>query len=100
MFICFSEYRIDPKFKENYLTLAAQLLKDESKVQLYEGSDQPCLYVEVRQAANLEEAEAIKEERCSERSPWHPVSSWIVGGPSKLHVWTFQPALGLGSNGR
>lgn len=91
MFICFAEYRIDPQFRDQYLALTARLQKESSNVSLYEGSDQFSLFVEVWNAKSAEEAEQLKEERCSERSPWHPITAWIAGGPSKLHVWTFYP---------
>ncbi|QAY68195.1 hypothetical protein [Paenibacillus protaetiae] len=93
MHICFAEYKISPEYREPYLAYTGNLLasgKYES-LTLYEGTDQPCLFVEVWTAGSAEEAEQIKEERCDERSSWYRVSSWIDGGAAKMHVWTFRP---------
>lgn len=58
---------------------------------LYEGTDQPLLFVEVWEARDEAHAEDIKEERCSERSSWHAVADWVAGGAAKIHAWTFRP---------
>ncbi|WP_053372087.1 hypothetical protein [Paenibacillus sp. FJAT-27812] len=92
MYICFAEYRISEEWREQYLIYTNKLLEEGHDVQLYEGTDQPGLFVEVWNAASEEQAEQIKKERCNERSPWFRVSEWIVGGPAKLHIWTFKPA--------
>lgn len=91
LFICFAEYKIAPEYVGAYIKLTEQLKKKYSEVNLYEGTDQPLLFVEVWSCASLEQAEQTKEERLSERSSWSPISEWIVGGRSKLHVWTFKP---------
>ena len=93
MFICFAEYKIAPEYAAQYKQFTTQLKNQYSEVALYEGTDQPLLFVEVWSCATLEQAEQIKEERLSERSSWSPISEWIVGGRSKLHVWTFKPML-------
>lgn len=94
MFICFAEYRIRAEFIETYMAAVEELRKSESRhVQLYEGTDQPGLFVEIWHADCYEEAERVKEERLDERSSWSALSQWISGGPAKLHVWTFKPVL-------
>ncbi|WP_141500180.1 hypothetical protein [Paenibacillus luteus] len=92
MYICFAEYRIVPQRREQYLAYTSELLKGVSNLYLYEGTDQPGLFVEVWNAATFEEAEQIKKERCGERSSWFRISEWIVGGAAKMHIWTFKPA--------
>ncbi|OMF28123.1 hypothetical protein BK133_19115 [Paenibacillus sp. FSL H8-0548] len=92
MFICFAEYRIAAEWRETYLNYTSELLAGVQDVQLYEGTDQPGLFVEVWNASSLEQAEQLKEERCNERSSWFKVSEWIVGGAAKMHIWTFKPA--------
>lgn len=92
MFICFAEYRIMPEYRERYLAETARLLRGCPGTTLYEGTDQPNLFVEIWPAATLEEADRIKKERCGERSSWSVVTPWIAGGEAKLHVWTFKPA--------
>ncbi|OBR64389.1 hypothetical protein A7K91_12875 [Paenibacillus oryzae] len=91
MYICFAEYKIMPEHREPYLAFVNKLVEQESRVKVYEGSDQRELFVEIWTAQSQEEADAIKEERCGERSSWHAVSQWIAGGEAKLHVWTFKP---------
>lgn len=91
MYICFAEYRIAEENRLPFLELTNKLLQHEMDMYLYEGTDQRNLFVEVWQAATSDEAEQIKEERCSERSSWSEVSSYIVGGRAKLHVWAFKP---------
>ncbi|RIX53057.1 hypothetical protein D3P08_10435 [Paenibacillus nanensis] len=94
MYICFAEYKIMPGEIENYRMKVEELRKAEARsFQLYEGTDQPGLFVEIWHADNEEEAERVKEERLDERSPWSALSQWISGGTAKLHVWTFKPVL-------
>ncbi|CAM3978780.1 hypothetical protein L1N85_05390 [Paenibacillus alkaliterrae] len=92
MYICFAEYRISTEHRESYLSCTEGLLTDSLNVYLYEGINQPNLFVEVWQAKTAEEADRIKKERCSERSPWSRVNEWIIGGAEKMHIWTFKPA--------
>lgn len=94
MFICFAEYKIMPEYVEMYREKVEELRKRETKpFQLYEGTDQPELFVEIWHTESYEEAERVKEERLNERSSWSALSQWIPGGPAKLHVWTFKPVI-------
>ncbi|GGG63897.1 hypothetical protein [Paenibacillus radicis (ex Gao et al. 2016)] len=90
--ICFAEYKIEEHSRAEFLAYTEQLLKEQKHVHLYEGTDQINLFVEIWYADNEAEAEQIKKERCSERSPWYRVSEWIIGGAGKMHVWSFKPA--------
>ncbi|MUT67568.1 hypothetical protein [Paenibacillus sp. NEAU-GSW1] len=91
--VCFAEYRIAAENRASYLSYTGRLIRDgELNIYLYEGTDQPNLFVEIWYADSEDEAEQIKKERCSERSPWYRVAEWVVGGADKLHVWTFKPA--------
>ncbi|MFD0590707.1 hypothetical protein ACFQZE_22210 [Paenibacillus sp. GCM10027627] len=95
MYICFAEYRIMPEHKEHYLKKINDW-RDElgHRVNIYEGTDQPGLFVEVWQAESEEMAEQIKKERLDGRSLWGEITPWIAGGAAKLHVWTFRPVAG------
>lgn len=94
MFITFAEYRINDANLERYRTESRRLVEESAdRVSLYEGCDQPGLFVEIWSAADEEEAEAIKKERCGERSSWAALTPLIQGGAAKLHVWTFKPAV-------
>ncbi|RJE88904.1 hypothetical protein D3P07_13170 [Paenibacillus sp. 1011MAR3C5] len=92
MYICFAEYKIKQENREFYLMEVEKLRMQEAElVHVYEGTDQPSLFVEVWDCKDEAHALRVKEERLSERSPWFALSSWIEGGPAKLHVWTFKP---------
>ncbi len=90
MYICFVEYKIEPWHRESFLIFTADIKKQFPEVLIYEGADQPNLFVEVWNCQTKSAAEQIKEERLSGRSPWAVLTDWIVGGRAKLHVWTFQ----------
>lgn len=92
MYICFAEYRIIPECRQQFLNHTETILSGTRDVHLYEGTDQPNLFVEVWNASTAEQAEQIKKERCSERSPWFRISEWIAGGSEKMHIWTFRQA--------
>ncbi|WP_379167015.1 hypothetical protein [Paenibacillus roseus] len=62
-----------------------------SNMNIYEGTDQHGLFVELWQSESGEGAQQIKEERCSEHSSFAAVGEWISGGASKLHAWVFKP---------
>lgn len=92
MYICFAEYKINEENREAYLKEVETLcLQEGGLVHVYEGTDQPSLFVEVWDCKDEAHARRVKEERLSERSPWFALSAWIMGGPAKLHVWTFKP---------
>ncbi|MFD0715245.1 hypothetical protein [Paenibacillus sp. GCM10027626] len=88
--ICFVEYRIRAADEAAYRSwIAAQ--KEEQQFQLFEGTDQLLLFVEVWEADSVAEGEHIKEERLNERSSWSFMEKWVDGGLSKIHAWTFKP---------
>ncbi|RAP75359.1 hypothetical protein [Paenibacillus montanisoli] len=91
MFICFVEYHIAPEFEQTYRSWIAEKPGAGDAFNLYEGTDQPLLFVEVWEAESEQEALDIKKERCSERSSWHEMAQWVPGGSTKLHSWTFKP---------
>jgi hypothetical protein len=94
MHICFVEYRIDAIYEEKYRTWIAEKLAEKNEFRLYEGTDQPLLFVEIWEAEDEKGAEAVKKERCSERSSWRIMADWVPGGTAKIHVWTFRPVIG------
>ncbi|REE92873.1 hypothetical protein A8990_103180 [Paenibacillus taihuensis] len=95
MFICFVEYHIAQAFEDRYRSWIAQKQQEfKDAFQLYEGTDQPLLFVEVWEAATEEKAVGIKKERCDERSSWYEMTDWVPGGSAKVHAWTFKPISG------
>ncbi|MBW7474390.1 hypothetical protein K0T92_06505 [Paenibacillus oenotherae] len=94
MHICFVEYRIAAEYEVHYRSWMSARSAESQSFQLYEGTDQPLLFVEVWEAEDEYSASRIKEERCSERSSWHAMAEWVQGGAPKIHAWTFRPVNG------
>ncbi|MWC29530.1 hypothetical protein [Paenibacillus sp. MMS18-CY102] len=94
MYICFAEYRIIPEHRQAYLSYSKQLAQQGELVPtIYEGTDQPNVFVELWTAPSEAEAEAINQARRSGQSPWHRIKEWVEGGEAKVHVWTFRPVI-------
>ncbi|HUC93942.1 MAG TPA: hypothetical protein VMS09_18325 [Paenibacillus sp.] len=91
MYKLFVEYRIAPELRQSFMEWMAQAKLRESGFLIYEGTDQPGLFVEVWEAASEAEAERKKEERCGERSSWSVMFGYVSGGRDKVHAWTFRP---------
>lgn len=92
--ICFVEYRIERAAEDRYRAWIARRQEEVGPFKLYEGTDQPLLFVEVWEAGDEKEAERVKEERCGERSSWRDMAEWVPGGSAKIHAWTFKPVNG------
>ncbi|EXX87691.1 hypothetical protein BG53_14085 [Paenibacillus darwinianus] len=90
MYKLFVEYRIEPEHRKSFLTWAEKAKKRETGLIIYEGTDQPGLFVEIWEAAGESEAERKKEERCAERSFGSEMFDYVPGGRDKVHAWTFR----------
>jgi len=88
MHVCFVEYRIEPEFEREYRAWIRGRQAEEGFL-LYEGTDQPGLFVEIWEAADKAGAEAIKKERCDERSSWTVMRDWLPRG-KQPHAWVFR----------
>ncbi|MCM3748241.1 hypothetical protein M3223_12835 [Paenibacillus pasadenensis] len=87
------EYKIKEEHLAEYSSLLRELQLQHPEVQLFQGTDQPGLYVEIWPADSEEEAAARQEERLDGRSAWKPIGDWTAGEPGRIHAWTFKPAL-------
>ena len=87
--IIFVEYRIDPEKREQYMQLMDQLLKNKRDCILYEGSDQPNVFVEQYYHTTPEQYAQMKQLRLEGQSEWDEVTDCIIGGRDKLHIWEF-----------
>lgn len=87
MYRCFAEYRIAEENRERYFALMESLKASHPEMYLYEGTDQPGLFVEVWEAGTKEEADCIREMRLSGDSPWSAVSRLASGN---VHAWVFR----------
>ncbi|WJH32223.1 hypothetical protein N6H14_17455 [Paenibacillus sp. CC-CFT747] len=86
----FVEYRIDGEAREDYLQFM-QSMGEGARFELYEGSDQPNLFVELWSGLDKESYLRLKEERLNdETGPWAKLNGMVSGGKDKVHIWHFQ----------
>lgn len=93
----FTEYKVKRDLREEFLSLHGELREyhqREWKVKdfhLFEGTDQPDLFVEEFHVQHFDLYEQIKAERRSEKSDlWKKMHQCIEGGVQKVHIWAFQ----------
>lgn len=73
-------------------------------MEVYEGTEQPNLFVEIWSGLSDEEYAALKTARIGggggEASDgpadgrldgWRTMERWVVGGRGKIHMWQFKP---------
>jgi hypothetical protein len=86
----FVEYRIVEESRSNYIHYMQKVIK-QIGLELFEGTDQPGLFVEIWSNVPYDAYERLKEERLApkEGSIWLPLSSMMDGGITKLHIWHF-----------
>lgn len=87
--IIFVEYRIDPDKREVYEQAADRLLRTQHNCILYEGTDQPHVFVEQYFETTPEQYANMKQLRLEQESEWDEITACIPGGRSKLHIWEF-----------
>lgn len=93
MGIVFVEYKVFPEKREAYLQWFYSLTRDESRLELYEGSDQPDLFVELWRDFGHDEYRVFKKTRLdSTGSPWVGLADYVPGGAAKIHIWHFRRA--------
>jgi hypothetical protein len=92
----FIEYKVDAEKHEAYLALLPQLKErilewDVEDFRVFEGTDQPLLFVEEYYVKDMDVYRNTKEGRLSESNPfWHDLHKCIVGGAAKVHIWAFK----------
>ncbi|WP_281889420.1 hypothetical protein [Paenibacillus sp. YYML68] len=98
MYIVFVEYRIEPQALELYAAWAEHMKLREPRLQLFEGTDQPGLFVELWSDLAEEAYVRMKQMRTGteELEPtsedtqlWRELERWVVGGRAKIHIWRF-----------
>ncbi|GIP31143.1 hypothetical protein [Paenibacillus sp. J2TS4] len=112
MSLVFVEYKIDELYREDYLK-TIQDLPGVDQVELYEGSDQPGLFVEIWKGLGDEDYLQMKAIRtstvaCEQKSPhslekfpsnmsegklafrpWQSINEYVAGGAGRVHIWKF-----------
>ncbi|MGG2201773.1 hypothetical protein [Paenibacillus validus] len=98
--IVFVEYRIEKEYRTSYLTWAAVLKQQFEQMDVYEGAEQPGLFVEIWNGLSDEAYAAMKAARTGTITPglpdeteegrlWRRIDPWIAGGRGKVHIWKF-----------
>lgn len=96
MCIVFVEYRIEEDCRDSYLEWSEGIKQQYQQLELYEGTDQPNLFVEIWNGFSEEEYLSMKQARTGSGAAeekvglWKPLDAWIKGGKSKLHIWHFK----------
>lgn len=88
----FIEYKVKEEQREAYLQEMARIPAEVAKrggrnYRFYEGTDQPCLFVESFEVADERAYRAIKTWRTGDQR----FATFLVGGLEKMHVWAFRP---------
>jgi hypothetical protein len=92
----FIEYKVIADKQHLYLSLLPELRErtvdwDAKDFRVFEGTDQPLLFVEEYYVKDMDEYRRTKEERLSESIPfWHKLHDCIPGGAGKVHIWAFK----------
>ncbi|MCM3760281.1 hypothetical protein M3212_05695 [Alkalihalobacillus oceani] len=91
-----TEYKAEEGKKQNVLE-ALDELKEQiealggREVIIYEGVDQPGLFVEQFMLPNMQAYEKMKRIREEERIDfWKAFNSYILGGKNKINMWAFE----------
>jgi hypothetical protein len=85
----FVEYKVNEERMDDYLQFMSNEL-DRSGMELYEGTEQPGLFVELWPDMDSAAFRSFKLERTEPvDSPWRTLDGWIAGGLAKVHVWHF-----------
>lgn len=100
----FVEYQILPAYTSNYSDWMAEVRAQYVDLELYEGSDQPGLFVEIWNGLSKEQYLLLKQARREQEqedgaasqnnpfkdTPWFRLDEWVKGGREKVHIWHFE----------
>lgn len=93
----FIEFKVKAEKRDDFMALVPELERQAARLRakqfrLYEGTDQPLLFVEEFFVGDIAQYRAIKEQRLDANSPfWSRLHDCVEGGANKLHIWAFQP---------
>lgn len=77
----FAEYQIIGHQRQSYFQYLKQRSASDLDVEIYEGKQQPNLFVEVWKSASLDEVRALLMDGRLE--------AYVSGGAAKIHIWEF-----------
>jgi hypothetical protein len=86
----FVEYTIKAENRTNYIQYM-QLMIAQTGLELFEGTEQANLFVEIWSNVSYSEFISLKKARLEPEagSIWQPFEALISGGLNKLHIWHF-----------
>jgi hypothetical protein len=100
----FVEYQILPQHRPAYSKWVEVVTALCPQLEVYEGSDQPGLFVEMWEGATQEDYRVMKAHRLHKETSkdissldaagwvhvdWSALNDWVQGGPAKIHIWHF-----------
>ncbi|PZE21264.1 hypothetical protein CBW46_007790 [Paenibacillus xerothermodurans] len=100
--IVFVEYQILPQHTPAYSEWLAEVRAKHAELEVYEGADQPGLFVEIWHGLSRDEYDRLKQERLTEAAgsaglglpsasfSWRELHQWVSGGAQKIHIWYFE----------
>jgi hypothetical protein len=89
------EYKVADEKRKDFMALLPAVKRDLEglgavQISIFEGTDQPCLFVEEFIVADMEVYESLKKARNEEVSPvWEQQHACVPGGKNKVHIWAF-----------
>jgi hypothetical protein len=84
----FIEYKVIPGNEAEFKHVINQMKESYPNLEVFQGTDQPGLFVEIWDDVNYQEYEKFKYERLH-HAQWDSFNSFIAGGKEKLHMWHF-----------
>jgi len=85
----FVEYKIRKELRHTYISSINKLLKMNSNLEVFEGTDQKELFVEIWNNYSHQQYLIMKQERTNNIPQWNEINSCIEGGSEKIHIWHF-----------
>lgn len=96
MWLAFSEYHIDSIHRAKYMSWAEKMTGRYPSLRIYEGTDQPGLFVEVWEGMEHTAFQAVKSYRVEEIGEGDAdlleMKQWLAQGKERIHMWHFHKA--------
>jgi hypothetical protein len=104
----FAEYQILPQYRPAYSMWMAEVRAKYPELEVFEGVDQPGLFVEIWSGLSSECYNRLKRARFQQQGDglidpviesgyadidWTEINNWVAGGASKIHLWYFKKVI-------
>jgi hypothetical protein len=94
MSLGFAEYPIHSDYRDHYMKWVGEMTRRYAQLQVYEGTDQPNLFVESWEGMSHEDFTKMKQFRQEGLgegdADLRQVSQWLAEGKVKINMWHFQ----------